>query len=459
MLAQLPSTEIVARQRQFFQTGKTRSLEFRLEQLRRLKQLLLDNQDAIADALNADLNKPKFEAISAEVFFCLEELNSTLKQLKNWVKPQNVATPLTQFPSSGRIVCEPLGVVLIVGAWNYPFQLVIAPLIGAIAAGNCAILKPSEVATHTSKLVADLIAKTFAPNFINVVEGGKEATQNLLAEKFDRIFFTGSPRIGKIVMEAAAKNLTPVTLELGGKNPCIVEPDAPIDLTAKRIAWGKFLNAGQTCISPDYLLVHQSVKTQLIQAVEREIRGFYGSNPAQSPDYARIINAFHFQRLCALLNDGKIAIGGQTNAEERYIAPTVLEEINWNSDVMQDEIFGPILPVIEYSHLGDAIAQINAHPKPLALYLFSNNKATQQRVVNETASGGVCLNDTLVHFVCSELPFGGVGKSGIGAYHGKSTFDTFSHKKGILKRSFFLDLKLRYPPYEGKLKFLKWLFK
>jgi aldehyde dehydrogenase (NAD+) len=459
MLTHYPSTELVTRQRQFFQTGKTQEIEFRLEQLQRLKRLILDNKGAIAQALKADLNKPEFEAIAAEVFFCLEELNLTLKQLKKWVKPQKVAAPLTQFPSSARLVYEPLGVVLIIGAWNYPFQLVIAPLIGAIAAGNCAILKPSEVAANTSKLVTDLIGQTFAPGFVAVVEGGKETTQALLDEKFDHIFFTGSPRIGKIIMEAAAKTLTPVTLELGGKNPCIIEPDAPIELTAKRIAWGKFINAGQTCIAPDYLLVHHTIKDKICQAIEGSIREFYGDNPAESSDYARIINPFHFERLRALLNEGKVAIGGQTHAEDCYISPTVLDGINWDSKVMQDEIFGPILPLIEYSNLEDAIAQISARPKPLTLYLFSKDKTTQQRVLEATSSGGVCLNDTLVHFICSELPFGGVGESGMGAYHGKSTFKTFSHKKAILKRSFWLDLKLRYPPYQGKLQLLKWLFK
>ncbi|MDY6781002.1 MAG: aldehyde dehydrogenase [Cyanobacteriota bacterium] len=459
MLAQLPSLEKITQQRQFFQTGETRNIEFRLSQLKRLKQLILKNQDAIALALKADLGKPQFEAMGAEILLCVEELNLTIKNLKNWAKPQRVSAPLSQFPSSARVICEPLGVVLIIGAWNYPFQLVIAPLIGAIAAGNCAILKPSELAANTSKLIADLIAKTFDPKLIAVVEGGKETTQALLAEKFDHIFFTGSHRVGKIIMEAAAKHLTPVTLELGGKNPCIIEPDTPVELTAKRIAWGKFINAGQTCIAPDYLLVHNSIKDELCQALVGAIRELYGENPAKSPDYARIINDFHFERLRALLNEGKIAVGGETNAEEHYIAPTVLDGVNWNSEIMEEEIFGPILPLIEYSNLEEAIAEINARPKPLALYLFSKSKTTQQRVLNSTSSGGVCLNDTIVHFISPELPFGGVGESGMGAYHGKLTFDTFSHKKGVLKRSFLLDLKLRYPPYGGKVKLLKWLFK
>jgi aldehyde dehydrogenase (NAD+) len=458
-MTQISPAELVARQRRFFQTGTTKTLEFRLEQLRKLKQILTENQDAIAQALKADLNKPKFEAVAAEIFFCLEEINETLKKLKTWVKPKKVATPLTLLPASATRVSEPLGVVLIIGTWNYPLQLVIAPLIGAIAAGNCAILKPSEFAPQTSQFVANLIGKNFEPSFVTVVEGGKEVTQTLLAEKFDHIFFTGSTKIGKIIMQAAAKTLTPVTLELGGKSPCIVEPDVPIELAAKRIAWGKFINAGQSCIAPDYLLVHRKIKAQIIDAIAQSIPEFYGNNPAQSSDYARIINDFHWQRLSQLLNNGKVVIGGETNPDERYIAPTVIEGVDWNSAVMQEEIFGPILPVLEYSDLGDAIAQINAHPQPLALYLFSNNKATQQRVLTETSSGGVCINDTMVHGICSELPFGGVGDSGIGAYHGQLSFATFSHQKSILARTFSLDLPLRYPPYEGKLKFLKWLFR
>jgi acyl-CoA reductase-like NAD-dependent aldehyde dehydrogenase len=333
------------------------------------------------------------------------------------------------------------------------------PLVGAIAAGNCAILKPSELAPHTSRLVSDLISKTFDPAYMAVVEGGVETSRHLLAERFDHIFFTGGTRIGKIVMEAAAQHLTPVTLELGGKSPCIVEADINLRETAKRITWGKFLNAGQTCIAPDYLLVHQAIAPQLMTAIAQCIQDFYGDDPAVSPDYPRIINDGHFERLTALLQATEIAIGGQTQAVERYIAPTVVKNVSLDSPLMQEEIFGPILPVLEYNDLEEAIALINSRPKPLALYLFSGDRTKQQRVLTATSSGGVCLNDTLMQFGVMDLPFGGVGDSGMGRYHGKATFDTFSHHKSVMKKSFRFDLNWRYAPYHGKLDALKRLLK
>ncbi|MEC4986349.1 MAG: aldehyde dehydrogenase [Oscillatoria sp. PMC 1068.18] len=454
------TTQILTEQRHFFQTGKTKNIAFRVEQLKLLKQVIIDNQTEIAQAVQADIKKPKFESIGTEVLLCIEEINYALKKLKSWTKPKKVATPLFLFPTSGRIISEPLGVVLIIGAWNYPFQLVIAPLVGAIAAGNCAILKPSEIAAHTSGLVAKLIGKCFEPNFLAVVEGGKEVSQELLAEKFDHIFFTGSTEVGKIIMQAAAKQLTPVTLELGGKSPCIIEPDIDLELSARRIAWGKFINAGQTCIAPDYLLVHRSIKEPLIAAIKQCIQEFYTENPEASSDYARIISDRHFNRLQELLHSGgKVVVGGETNSSDRYIAPTVIDEVNWDDQIMQAEIFGPLLPVIEYDDLTEAIAQINSRPKPLALYFFSKNKQNQQRILQETSSGGACINETITHIAPSELPFGGVGDSGVGNYGGKASFDTFSHRKSVLKKPFWLDIKLRYPPYEGKLKFINWLLK
>lgn len=448
---------LIQAQRQFFASGQTRSRDFRMTQLETLKNAIQTHQDAINDALKKDLNKPQFESVASEIIYGLEEIQGAMKNLRQWMQPRRVGTPLSTWPSSGKIIPEPLGVVLIIGPWNYPFQLLIAPLIGAIAAGNCAILKPSELAPETSKIAAQIITEIFPPDYVTVVEGGKAEAQALLAQKFDHIFFTGGTAIGKIVMQAAAQHLTPVTLELGGKSPCIIEPDTHLDYTARRIAWGKFINAGQTCIAPDYLLVQESIKTPLLTKIQAYVQDAYGEDPAQSEDYCRIITEHHFDRLSALIDPEKVIFGGQTNREERYIAPTILDAVTWDDPVMQDEIFGPILPILTYTHLDDAIAQINARPKPLALYLFAKNQQTQNRVLQETSSGGVCLNDTIMHVGCSGLPFGGVGDSGIGAYHGKASFDTFSHYKSVLSRSFLFDLKLRYPPYEGKLKWVKML--
>ncbi|MCU0547092.1 MAG: aldehyde dehydrogenase [Oscillatoriaceae cyanobacterium Prado104] len=446
-------SDLIKQQRQFFATGITKDLDFRLEQLKKLKSAVSANQSRIVDAVKADLNRPEYEAYFE--IASIAEVNYAIKNLKSWVKPRKVPTSIEQFPASARIYSEPLGVVLIIGPWNYPFQLMISPLVGAIAAGNCAILKPSEIAASTSEVVADMISKTFDPAYITAVEGGADISQQLLAEKFDRIFFTGGTKIGQIVMEAAAKHLTPVTLELGGKSPCIVDSDIQVEYAARRIAWGKFINAGQTCIAPDYLLVDRKIKPDLLAAIKQSIHEFYGDDPQQSPDYARIINQRHLGRLAEFIKDGEIVVGGQTNPEDRYIAPTVIDKVSWDAPVMQDEIFGPILPVLEYDDLGEAIAQINARPKPLALYLFSKDKEKQQRVLRETSSGGVCINDTVMQGAATSLPFGGVGDSGIGNYHGKASFDTFSHEKSVLQKSFLLDLKWRYAPYKGKLGLIK----
>ena len=459
MLTQIATSEIFKQQRRFFESGKTNDVAFRIETLKRLKQAITDHETAIAEALQADLNKPKFEAIASEIAFCREEIDYALKHIKSWTKPKKVSTPVNLFPAKSQVIAEPLGVVLIVAPWNFPFQLAMVPLIGAIAAGNCAIIKLSEVASHTSNLMADLISKTFNPGIVKVVEGGKETTQQLLAEKIDHIFFTGGTQVGKIIMKAAAENLTPVTLELGGKSPCIVDSNIHIEHAARRITWGKFINAGQTCVAPDYLLVHRSIKEQLLAAMKQCLQEFYGENPANSPDYARIINDNHYNRLSQLLEAGEIVVGGETDAAQRYIAPTIIDQVDWDDAVMQEEIFGPILPVLEYEELEEAIASVNAGPKPLALYFFSKDRATQKQVLQETSSGGTGINDTIMQLMSPELPFGGVGNSGIGAYHGKASFDTFSHQRSILTQSFLLDIKLRYPPYEGKLKFLNWLFK
>jgi aldehyde dehydrogenase (NAD+) len=453
MLTTISVKKIINKQREFFATGQTKDVNFRLEQLKKLKANIIKNYSQITAALKADLNKPEFET-----FFELavtNDIDYTIKNLKKWVKPKKVKADFTNFPSTAMIYPESLGVVLIIGPWNYPFSLVISPLIGAIAAGNCAIIKPSELAPHTSQLVTKIIGETFESNFIAVVEGGVETSQELLGQKFEHIFFTGGTKIGKIVMQEAAKNLTPVTLELGGKSPCIVDTDINIKETAKRITWGKFINAGQTCIAPDYLLVNSAVKTDLLTEMKQCIREYYGENPAESPDFARIINLNQFKRLAGLLREGEIIIGGETDEKTRYIAPTIIDKISLDSLIMEEEIFGPILPVLEYQNLNEVINIINNKPKALALYLFSKDKNKQDFILANTSSGGVCFNDTIMHVGVTDLPFGGVGDSGMGTYHGKASFDTFSHYKSVLKKGFRFDLNWRYPPYQKNLENMK----
>lgn len=438
-------------QRQFFETGQTRPLAFRRAQLQRLQQLIVDNEAQILEALHADLRKPQFEAYVAEIYVVLEEIKHTLKCLSAWMRPQRVKVALLQQPGQAMRVPEPLGIVLIISPWNYPFQLLLLPLVGAIAAGNCAVLKPSEVASATATLVADLIKRYFDPQVVCAITGGIDTSQHLLAQRFDHIFFTGGTAIGKVVMSAAAQHLTPVTLELGGKSPCLVDREVDVATAARRIVWGKFTNAGQTCIAPDYLLVDRAIQAPLLAAMQVCLREFYGDDPAQSPDYARIINDYHFRRLTALLQDASIVVGGQTQAADRYIAPTILAPVSPDAPVMQEEIFGPILPVLTYDRLEAAIAFVNDRPKPLALYCFSRNKNYIQQVLTQTSAGGVCVNDILLHNLVPDLGFGGVGPSGIGRYHGKASFETFSNWKGVLQRPFWLDLPLRYPPYSGTL--------
>jgi aldehyde dehydrogenase (NAD+) len=457
MIKQLIATPIpvlVRQQREFFRTEQTQEIAFRLEQLAKLKQSIIDRQEAILQASKADLGRPAFEAYFE--IATLSEITLAIKKLKTWAKPQRVKSPIDQFPASAWIQPDPLGVVLIIGPWNYPFQLMMSPLVGAIAAGNCALLKPSEHAPHTSRVVAELIAGTFDSSYIAVVEGDASVSQQLLAEKFDHIFFTGGTAIGRIIMAAAAQHLTSVTLELGGKSPCIVDSDIHLDHAAKRIAWGKLINTGQTCIAPDYLLVNRQIKTDLVARIKHYIQDFYGEDPAQSPDYGRIIHDQHFERLIAFLDRGEIILGGEYNLDERYLAPTLIDGVTWDDPVMQEEIFGPILPILTYDELEAAIAQINARPKPLALYFFSRDRQKQERILQATSSGGVCLNDTVMQVGVNALPFGGVGESGIGSYHGKASFDTFSHFKSVLKRNFWLDLGWRYAPYTAqKLEQLK----
>ncbi|WP_088239571.1 aldehyde dehydrogenase [Calothrix rhizosoleniae] len=451
--------DIIHKQRDFFATGNTKNINFRIQQLKKLKQIIMDSEESIYQALKLDLNKPQFESFATEIVLITKEIDYTIKHLKTWVKAKKVQVYWQLLPASAKVYPEPLGVVLIIGAWNYPFLLAIEPLIGAIAAGNCAIIKPSELAPHTSTLIAEMIGKHFPPEYIAVVEGGVETSQDLLQERFDHIFFTGGKAVGKIVMTAAAKHLTPVTLELGGKSPCIVDRDIDMQKTAKRIIWGKFINAGQTCLAPDYLLVNSHIKEDLLIAIKQNLQLFYGENPQLSSDYPRNINTKHFQRLEKFLQSGEIIIGGDTNKDELYISPTVIDHVNWDDAVMQDEIFGPILPIITYTDISAAIATINSHPKPLALYLFSRDQNLQKQVLQSTSSGGVCINETVMHCSVPGLPFGGVGDSGIGRYHGKASFDTFSHYKSTYKNPFWVDINWRYPPYKGKLSFLKQLLR
>ena len=446
---------LIEEQRKHFATGKTKSLDYRVDQLKKLRQAILERESLIVTALNQDLRKPELDSYITEIRVSIQEIDYALKHLKKWAKPRRVKTNPETLPSVAQIYPDPLGVVLIISPWNYPFALAVSPLIGAIAAGNCAVIKPSESTPTVSRLIATMIQQTFSSTEIAVVEGDASISQQLLAEKFDHIFFTGGTKIGQLVMEAAAKNLTPVTLELGGKSPCIVDTEIDLEETAKRIAWGKFLNAGQTCIAPDYLLVEKSIKEALITKLQECIVKFYGTNPQTSPDYCRIVNERQFNRLQALLKEGDIITGGQTDLAEKYIAPTLITNVSLESELMQEEIFGPILPILDYANLEDAIALINQRPKPLALYLFSNNESKQKWVLEATSSGGVCINDTIFQVGVIDLPFGGVGASGMGAYHGKASFDTFSHYKSVLKKSFRFELNVRYPPYGNKLNWIK----
>lgn len=448
--------DTVARLRRAFESGITRPVEWRLAQLRQMLRLLQENETALEEALRSDLGKGRFESYIGEIGFLGGEIKYTLKHLKRWVRPERAKAPLPVLPAKARIVHEPLGVVLIIAPWNYPLQLALGPLIGAIAAGNTAVVKPSEVAPATSAIVARLVPKYFDRDAVAVIEGGVAETTTLLAQRFDHIFYTGNGSVGRVVMKAAAEHLTPVTLELGGKSPCIVDEDVDLDVAARRIVWGKFFNAGQTCVAPDYVLVHERIEQRFLDKIKQTIKDFFGDDPKQSGDFARIVNERHHARLSKLLANGEAVTGGQTDVSERYIAPTVLKNVKPDSAVMQEEIFGPILPVIAVPGVESAIEFINGRDKPLALYVFTNDKQRAERVIEQTSSGGACINDVVTHLACPELPFGGVGPSGMGAYHGRATFDTFTHKKSVLDKATKLDAPLRYPPYVAqKLKWVK----
>ncbi|HCW8788886.1 TPA: aldehyde dehydrogenase [Staphylococcus aureus] len=445
----------------FFNTQQTKDISFRKEQLKKLSKAIKSYESDILEALYTDLGKNKVEAYATEIGITLKSIKNARKELKNWTKTKNVDTPLYLFPTKSYIKKEPYGTVLIIAPFNYPFQLVFEPLIGAIAAGNTAIIKPSELTPNVARVIKRLINETFDANYIEVIEGGIEETQTLIHLPFDYVFFTGSENVGKIVYQAASENLVPVTLEMGGKSPVIVDETANIKVASERICFGKFTNAGQTCVAPDYILVHESVKDDLITALSKTLREFYGQNIQQSPDYGRIVNLKHYHRLTSLLNSAQmnIVFGGHSDEDERYIEPTLLDHVTNDSAIMQEEIFGPILPILTYQSLDETIAFIHQRPKPLSLYLFSEDENATQRVINELSFGGGAINDTLMHLANPKLPFGGVGASGMGRYHGKYSFDTFTHEKSYIFKSTRLESGVHLPPYKGKFKYIKAFFK
>jgi aldehyde dehydrogenase (NAD+) len=453
--------EYLQEHHQFFYSGQTRDIQFRLQQLGMLKDAIKRYENQIISALYQDLGKSEFEAYATEIGFTLGSIGHMMKHLKRWMKPQRVNTPIHQYPSKSFIMKEPYGTVLIVGPFNYPFQLLIEPLIGAMATGNCVVLKPSENTPTVSALITQMMKETFSESYIRVIEGDKETTSILIHASFDYIFFTGSVAVGKIVMQAAAKNLIPVTLELGGKSPVIVDHTANIQLAAKRIIWGKLMNTGQTCIAPDYVLAHADIRQKLIEEMKLVIMSFYGTDAKLSKDYGRIVNERQFDRLASILDQDRanVLYGGSAVKEDLYIEPTLLAANSWSDAAMQDEIFGPILPIMEYRELDDIINMINSHPKPLSLYLFTEQKYVENEVLSRISFGGGCVNDTISHVANTNLPFGGVGNAGIGAYHGKYSFDTFSHGKSILKKSTKMDIKIVFPPYGDKLKWVRKLLK
>ena len=447
--------DIVHRQRAFFQTGATRPIEFRRAQLEKLSAALARHEATLLAALHADLRKSAIQGYTTELGLLQAEIRHALKNLSRWGAPVRRRTPWFVAPARGWVQSEPFGVALILGPWNYPVQLLLTPLVSAVAAGNCVMLKPSELAPRTAEAVAALVKETFAENFISIFNGGVDVAEALLRERFDKIFFTGSTCVGRAVMAAAAKHLTPVTLELGGKCPGIVCAAAAIGQAAKRIAWGKFMNAGQTCVAPDFVLVQRGVRDAFVIALKKSLREFYGEDASKSPDYGRIVNARHFARLVNYLRDGKIIHGGEQDAKDLFLAPTVLTEVLPESPVMQEEIFGPILPLLEFDKLDDAIALLHERPTPLALYVFTRDRATQARVLAETRSGGACINDVVSHMIGTGLPFGGLGESGMGAYHGRAGFDEFTHQRAVLRRALWLDPPFRYPPPKLSLAGLK----
>ncbi|WP_221373228.1 aldehyde dehydrogenase [Clostridium perfringens] len=453
--------EKINKQREYFSTGETKDINFRIEKLKKLRDVLKSEEEKVFEALKKDLMKSSFESYVTEVAMVYDEINMHIKNIKKWSKKRRVKTPLVQFPAKSFIQLEPYGVVLIIGPFNYPFMLTMDPLIGAIAAGNTAVIKPSESAPETSKILKEILEKVFDEKYVLHVnpERGKEVVEELLKEKFDYIFFTGSATVGKIVMKAASQYLTPVTLELGGKSPCIIDKDCKLELAARRIVWGKLLNSGQTCVAPDYLYVHKDIEEEFIKKLEEEIKNQFGNNPLESEDYSKMVNEREFNRVLSYIDKEKLVSGGNYNRKTFQIEPTILKNVTWNDPVMEREIFGPIFPILTFENLDEVLRVVNSKDKPLALYYFSEDKNKIEKVLNSTSSGGVTINDTLVHVSSSYLPFGGVGNSGMGEYHGKYSFDLFSNKKGVMNRKTFLDLKIRYAPFQNKLTIVKKIMK
>ena len=441
---------LVSAQRTFFQTGATLPLAARRAALEKLFRAIQNHERDIAAALAADLNKSPAESYMCEIGMTLSELRYIRRHLGRWARDRQVPTPLSQFPAKSFTVCDPYGVVLIMSPWNYPFLLTMEPLIGAIAAGNCCIVKPSAYSPAASAVIRDILTQCFPPEYVAVVEGGRAENQALLDQKFDYIFFTGSVAVGKEVMTKAAAHLTPVTLELGGKSPCVVDKSAKLDLAAKRLVFGKLLNCGQTCVAPDYVLIDKAKKDEFISALKKWMAAMYGSDPLDNRGYVRMINRKHFDRVMGLIDPEKVVCGGKGDPETLKIQPTILDNVSPEDPVMQEEIFGPVLPIQTYDTIQEAQDFINSRPHPLALYLFSEDKAVQERFLRQVSFGGGCINDTIIHLATSRLPFGGVGDSGMGSYHGKKSFETFSHRKSIVKKSTRLDVPLRYAPYTEK---------
>lgn len=451
------TTEIVNNMRQSFRTGKTRPIEWRLKQLNGLVNFLQENKEEIAQALKIDLGKSKFEALSMESSGVLSECKEAIKNLSKWMSPTSVSTPIVHFPASSRIVSDPLGVVLVLGAWNFPLSVTLGPAIGAFAAGNCVVLKPSEIAAASARLLATVLPKYLDADCFAVFEGGPDVAAEVLDQKYDYVFFTGSTRVGKLVYASAAKHLTPVTLELGGKSPVIVDASANLDVAARRLLWGKYVNSGQICIAPDYVMVLRSVQSDLMDAFRKAYAEFFPEGAKASKDYSRIVSDAHCNRLIQFVKEdeskrGEIIVGGEYEQEEKFIAPTIFNNTTKASKLMEEEIFGPLLPCFPVDSLDEAIEFINDRPKPLAAYMFTRDDDNAARLVAETSSGGVVINDVVVHYTVSTLPFGGVGESGIGSYHGKKSFETFSHSKSVLHKSSksVFDPNLRYPPFDER---------
>lgn len=453
--------EVYNKQKEFFKEGKTLDIEYRLNALKKLKSVIKSNEEEILKALKEDLGKSDFEGYITEVSLIYEEINIALKKLRSWSKNKRAKSPLALFPAKSYVKYEPYGTVLIIGPFNYPFQLNLAPLVGAIAAGNTAMIKPSEYVMATSNIIKKVLEETFDEEYVAYIDptGGKEVVEELLKMRFDYIFFTGSIAVGKIIMKAASEFLTPVTLELGGKSPCIVDSDAKIELAAKRIVWGKLINCGQTCVAPDYIYVHKSIKSKFLEELKKEITKQYGENPKNSEDYGKIVSEREFNRLMSYIEKDNLEFGGNCDLEKLYIEPTILNNITWENKVMKSEIFGPIFPVLEFENLDDVIKEVNDREKPLALYYFSNDKKKIEKVLKCTTSGGMVINDTLMHVSTTYLPFGGVGNSGIGKYHGKNSFYTFSNAKAVVDRGTWYDVPLRYAPFKGKLGLAKKIMK